>query len=423
MLIRTRLPGAAFCWLLFAPSLAPGAQNEVVSIHDGDFFDGFITNAGRAVLAVGPPGDEAEEQPRSTLMSWSGGKAHAQEIDFVVKRLREAPNGRILAWGYRGPRERLEAGSGWPGDENVLGFRVYRATPTAFRLEREFDVDMQRVDAGFMQVSDDLKVWVEMRDLYPPEAEPWHGGGAIGRQFAIGSMKSGKPRRTIDVELFRAAPLMDDVSAFVILDSDGPVVLASYSTHLFLHRFTDDGGVESRPVDHLRFVVHPAGASLRVIWQQEDQVLWARSGDEWLAFDLWNLAYTFDVPREPFLRRKATGGGPHPTRGFVRLEEDGEGRFRVRHRWQSPRFPDWHEEHLSGWRDKKPREASWRSQPIVSSNGRHFLHLESARSDDGVLATTVQRVGLAPASPPRPPEAKAGEGEAASVKRPKSADG
>lgn len=32
--------------------------------------------------------------------------------------------------------------------------------------------------------------------------------------------------------------------------------------------------------------VRPAGASLRVVWQHEERLLWARSGDEWLAFDL-----------------------------------------------------------------------------------------------------------------------------------------
>lgn len=405
--MRRRFPAAAICSLLLLSAwagLASGAENRVLSLVDGDFLGGFVTDGGRAVVALHPSPDL--EQTRSTLVSWSGGEAHVQEVDFLVKRLREASEGRLLTWGYR--RQ---------DDDHLWGLRVYRVTPNAFKLEREFDLDQEWTGAAWAWASHDLTVWVGMRDLYPPQTRRSQTK-ALGREFAVGSMKTGKARRTIGVELFPASPLEDDVTAFVILDSDGPTVLASYSTHLFLHRFTD-GGVESRPIDHLRAVVHPRGGDLAVVWQEDDQVLWARTGDEWQAYDLWNLAYTFDVPREPFLRRKAGTGRPHPTRGFVEMQEDGDGRFRVRYFWQSPQFPDWREERLSGWqRGKEPLE------PIVSPNGRHFLVVESARSEGGTFSTTARRVelALAPPSLEREEAAPPQDGET-KTRPPESADG
>jgi hypothetical protein len=405
MLMRTRLPAAVFCsFLLVSAWVEPvlGAENKVLSVADGDFLGGFVTDGGRVVVAV-EPSPELEEI-RSTLVSWSGGESHTEEIDFLVKRLRAAPEGRFLVWGYR--RQ---------DDDHLWGLRVYRVAPSGFKLEREFDLDREWTGAAWAWASHDLTVWVGMRDLYPPRTKRWQAK-ALGREFAVGSMKTGKVRRKIGVELFPASPLEQDYVAFVILDSDGPTVLASYSTRLFLHRFSD-GGVESRPIDHLREVVHPRGGDLAVVWQEGDQVLWARSGDEWQAYDLWNLAYTFDVPREPFLRRKAASGRPHPTRGFVGIQEDGDGGFRVRHFWQSPQFPDWKEEHFSGWqRGKKPLE------PIVSPNGRHFLAVESRRSEDGTFSMNARRVELTPAPQPLRQEAARQEhGEAQGP--PKSADG
>lgn len=406
MLMRTRLLGAVFSWLLLLSAWvqpAVGAEDKVLPVVDGDFLGGFVADGGRVVVALRPSPEL--EQVRSTLVSWSGGETHAQEIDFVVKWLREVSDRRFLAWGYR-----------QQGDDRLLGFRVYRVAPTAFKLEREFDLDPKWTGAAVVRVSDDLKVWVGMRDLYPPRTKRWQAK-ALGREFGLGSMKSGTARRTVDVELFPASPLEDDVGAFVILDSDGPTVLASYSTHLFLHRLSD-GGVQSRPIDHLRFVVNRRGGDLDVVWQEGDRVLWARSGDEWQAYDLWSLAYTFDVPQEPFLRRKAASGRPHPTRGFVEMQEDGDGRFRVRHFWQSPQFPDWKKEHLSGWRrGRKPLE------PIVSPDGRHFLAVESGQSEDGAFSTTARRVELTLAPPPLPPEAAPQEYGEAKVRPPKAADG
>ena len=406
MLMRTRFPAVAFCSLLLLSvwvQTAVGSEDKVLSVADGDFLGGFVTDRGRVVAAIRPSPEL--EQVRSTLVSWSGGEAHEQEIDFVVKWLREISDGRFLAWGYREQ-----------GDDRLLGFRVYRVTPTAFKLEREFDLDPMWTDAAVVRVSDDLKVWVGMRDLYPPRTKRSHAK-ALGRDFGLGSMKSGTARRSVGVELFPTSPLEDDVGAFVILDSDGPTVLASYGTHLFLHRLSD-GGVESRPIDHLREVVHPRGGDLAVVWQDDDQVLWARSGDEWQAYDLWNLAYTFDVPREPFLRRKAASGRPHPARGFLEVQEDGDGRFRVRHSWQSPQFPDWKEERLSGWQSgKRPLD------PIVSPNGRHFLAVASGRSEDGTFSTLARRVELTLAPPPLPPEAALQEYGEAKMRSPESADG
>lgn len=139
--MRTRLLGATFCWLLLVPSwaeLALGEENQVLSIADSVFLDGFVTDKGRSVVAVRPPLDE---EVRSTLVSWQGGESFEQEIDFVVKWLQEAPGGRFLAWGFKerpGVRRRPDEGSKDEQGERVLGFRVYRATPTAFELEQQF---------------------------------------------------------------------------------------------------------------------------------------------------------------------------------------------------------------------------------------------------------------------------------------------
>ncbi len=388
--MRTRLPAIVFSSLLFLSGWvqpAAGAEDKVLSFGDMGFLDGFVTDGGRAVVALRPSPEL--ERVRSTLVSWNGGEAHAEEIDFLVKSFRQASEGRFLAWGFR--RQ---------DDEHPWGFRVYRVTPSAFKLEREVDLDPKWMAEGsWAWTSHDLSVWVGMRNLYPQGTERLPAQ-ALGREFAVGSMRTGKAMRTIGVELFPAYPLLHDTVAFVILNSDGPTVLASHSTHLFLHRLSRQG-VESRPIDHLREVVH-SGSDLAVVWQEDDRVLWARSGDEWQAYDLWNLAYTFDVPREPFLRHKTASGRPHPTRGFVEVEEDGVGRFRVRYFWQSPQFPEWKEERLSGWqRGKRPFE------PIVSPGGRHFLAIDSGRSEDGTYSTTARRVELTLAPPPLPPEAAA----------------
>lgn len=114
-------------------------------------------------------------------------------------------------------------------------------------------------------------------------------------------------------------------------------------------------------------------------------MLWARKGDEWLAYDLSNVRYELAVPEVAFLRRSAHGS-PHPIRGFVEVEKDGS-RHRVTHSWQSPRFADWREEHVSEWLNG-PLPAA------VSPNGRHALVLESRGTEEGESAVYARRIGL-----------------------------
>lgn len=414
MLMRTRHAGTALCWHLLALSIvapAVGVDDKSLSIGDGDFIGGFVTNEGRIVVAVRPSPDL--ELVRTTLVSWNGAQAQAQEIDFVVKTVRELAGRRFLVRGYKrfdGGSEAQTARWPWPF---VFGYRVYLATGSGLKLEEEFDLKPEWVEPGSARVAPDLRLWVGMADLFPSGMQG--PGPRVGRRFAIGGVKSGKIRRTVDVEFFPTSPLEHDVTAFRILSSDGPLVLASYGTDLFLFRFTDDG-VETRPVDHLREVVYRNGSDLNVVWQADEDVLWALVGGEWLAFDLRNVAYTFSIPEEPFLRHRASTGRPHPIRGFVEVQKDGARRFRIRHSRQSPQFPDWREENVSNWREGT---VPWR--PLVSSNGRHFLHVESGRSEDGAFTTTAQRVDLAPAPPPQPPETKSQGGEGASVRPPKPA--
>ncbi len=386
-----------FFWLLVTLGAAPAAvaDDNTLQMSRNSFIDAFVTDTGRAVLAIHP--SPAPESPHTTLVSWNGAVARTLEIDLDVKALRELTGDRLMVRGFKradGP-EPDQIRWPWP---LAYGFRVYRVTESGFRLEEEFDLEPEWVEPGWVEVSPDLRLWVGMTDLYPPY-EDRVPPSALGRRFAFGSVKSGRLLRTMDVELFAAAPLEDDVVAFRILGSEGPIVLASYSTSLFLLRFFDEG-VDTVPVDHLRAAVEPSGGDLRVIWQDDENILWALVSNEWLAYDLWNLAYASSVPREPFLRRKAAAGRPHAARGFVEVQERTDGAFRVRHVWQSPQFPDWQEEHLSDWQvGKAPRS------PIVSANGRHLLIVDVSRSEERVDSTMARRIGLTRAPSRLPPEA------------------
>ena len=259
--------------------------------------------------------------------------------------------------------------------------QVYRITGSGLHLERELKLTAEDVEAGMTKLTKDFKTWVRMKNLHR-EAPNAHM--VYGRHFAIGTTKSGKARRSEALELYPATLRDDDIAAFEIVDSEGPILLASYAAHLLLVRF-NDYGVDSWPVDHLRHVVHTHGGALDVVWQAEDRVLWARKGDEWLAYDLWNVRYELAVPEAPFLQRSAHGS-PHPIRGFVEIEKDGS-RHRVKHSWRSPQFENWREEHVSEWREGRLPVA-------VSPNGRHALVLESRSTEEGENVTYALRFGL-----------------------------
>lgn len=345
-----------------------------------------ITDLGHAVVGL----DFPDVRGRMSLMVWKGEEPGMQALDVGGKSLTLLPEGRIGLYGYK-----LVEGVDPYEDSYTYGdaffvHQVYRIKGSRLHLERELRLAPDDVEAGMTRITSDFKTWVRMENL---RRETQRGSRVHGRRFAIETTRSGKTRRSEALELYPANLRDDDTSAFEILDPEGPVLLASYAADLFVVWF-GDYGASSRPVDHLRHVVHPYGGDLDVVWQPEDDVLWARKGSEWLAYDLWNVRYEYAVPEVPFLRRSASGF-PHPIRGFVEIERDGS-RYRVRHSWRSPQFADWREEHVSAWRGG-PLPAA------VSPNGRHALVLESGSTEEGGKVVHARRFGLdlAPALPPR----------------------
>ena len=331
-------------------------------------------------------------------MVWKAESSKVQTLDVGGKQLVLLPDDRIGMYGYK-----LVDGVDPFEDSYTYGdaffvHQVYRLKGSGLHLERELKLAPEDVEAGMTRITRNFKTWVRMKNLH---REAPNGHMVYGRQFAIGTTKSGKARRSEALELYPASLRDDDTSAFEIVDPDGPILLASYAADLLLLRF-HDYGVDSWPVDHLRHVVHPRGGDLDVVWQAEDRVLWARKGDEWLAYDLWNVGYELAVPEAPFLRRSAHGS-PHPIRGFVEIEKDGS-RHRVKHSWRSPQSENWREEHVSEWREG-PHPAA------VSPNGRQALVLESRSTEEGENETYALRFGL-DLAPERPPiEAASAEAE------------
>lgn len=347
-----------------------------------------ITDSGHAVVGL----DSPDVRGRMAVMVWKGGEPRTQALEIGGKRLELLPHDRVLIYGYKlvdgvDPYE-----DSYEHGDAFFVHQVYRIKGSQLHLEREFKISADDVETGFTKVTSDFDTWVRMANLYTRDRKTGRVHGVRGREFTIGRTRSGKARRTETLELYPAILRDDDVTAFEIVDPEGPVLLASYATDLFVIRFLDHG-VQALPVDHLGHVVHPRGSDLDVVWQPEDRVLWARKGDEWLAYDLSNVRYELAVPEVAFLRRSAHGS-PHPTRGFVEVEKDGA-RHRVKHLWQSPQFANWREEYVS----------EWQSGPLpaaVSPNGRHALVLESRRTEGGESSTYARRFGmdLAPVVPP-----------------------
>lgn len=355
-----------------------------------------ITDSGHVVVAL----DSSDVRGRMSVMVWKGGEPRTQTLELGGKWLELLPDDRVLIYGYKLVEGVDPYEDSYEHGDAYFVHQVYRIKGRELHLEREFEVSAVDVETSFTKVTSDFETWVRMANLYTRDRKTGRIRGVRGRHFTTGRTSSGKTRRSEELELYPATLRDDDITAFEIVDPEGPTLLASYGTDLFVVRFHDDG-MQALPVDHLRHVVHPLGSDLDVVWQSEDRVLWARNGDEWLAYDLWNVRYELAVPEAPFLRRSARGS-PHPIRGFVEVENDG-GRHRVKHLWQSPQFANWREEYVSEWRDGPLPVA-------VSPNGRHALVLESRRTDEGEVLRFAHRFGLdfAPVLPP----AEAAQGEA-----------
>lgn len=347
-----------------------------------------ITDSGQAVVGL----DFPDVRGRMSVMVWKGGELLTQTLHVGGKWLWQLPDGRVGLYGYKlvdgvDPYE-----DSYQHGDAFFVHQVYRIKGSELRLEREFEISADDVERGSTKVTRDFKNWVRMANLYTKDRKTGRIYGVRGRHFTVGRTNSEKSRRTEALELYPDVQREHDESAFEIVDPEGPTLLTSYAADLFVVRF-HDSVVHSVPVDHLRHVVHPRGGDLDVVWQAEDRVLWARKGDEWLAYDLSNVRYDLSIPEAPFLRKSAHGS-PHPIRGFVEIERDGN-RHRVKHLWRSPQFANWHEEYVSEWRNGPAPVA-------VSPNGRHALVLESRLAEDGESVKVARRFGLAlaPVLPP-----------------------
>ena len=372
--------------LLLTPIAAAAADGGVVLPPGRVVYSQgcLVTDSGRSIVGLVSPAVRG----RMSMVVWRGGELQTHRLSIEGKRLELLDHDRILIWGYKLVDGVDPYADSYEHGDAIFTHQIYRITGTGLKLVQELEEGSD--ESGWTRIADDLETWVTMKNLRP---DPPGARRVLGRHFAIGSVKSGKTRRTESLELYPASSREHDVTAFEILNPEGPILLASYAADLFLIRF-HDYGVHSLPVDHLRHVVHPRGGDLDVVWQSEDRVLWARKGGEWLAYDLWNVRYELAVPEVPFLRRSAADGSPHPIRGFVQTERDG-GRWRVKHSWRSPQFENWREEHVSEWR-RGPLPVA------VSPNGRHALVLESRTTEEGERVTHARRFGLdlAPMLPP-----------------------
>ncbi len=351
------------------------------SLPNGDVVGTFVSDSGYAIVGVTP----VESWDRMTVLSWRrGGEVVPQDLDIAGKSMSLLHDDKLLIYGHR-----MVEGRGG------LAYRVYRVRANGkLQLESEFDTDGFPAwkEEAWVEVSPDGEVWVAMANLREDGKST-----TSGRHFAFGDLGSGRVRGKLALEYYPAAARLDDVTAFLILESSGPTVLASYAADLFVIRFGDGGGVLSRPVDQLRWVVRPRGGALDVVWQFHERVLWARRGSEWHAYDLWNVGYSLDFPQEPSATQPAEAGRPHPIRGFVEIERNGS-RHRVKHSWQSLRFPDWREEHVSEWRSG--------ALPVaVSPSGRHALVLEKGRTDERAYGTYMRSYALDRANVRPPVEA------------------
>ncbi len=280
---------------------------------------------------------------KSELVLWAGRKArtldvddgHGGEFPIGFRDIRAAP-GRDDTFILRGSM-RVDA-----SDHGAPVQQAYRLKNGRFR--KLWSVDTARWirrREPFIAVSPDGTMWGVVtgrtgRAAYYPDPKQLH--------FAFGGTRSSKVRRR-ETLVFEQWPHRDAEPEFLFLDSDGPVVLAPYADDYYLLRFSDFG-VDSQQVEQLRPAREAYGTSMRLVhWQPGDRILWSINGQDWAAWDLWDLGVS-GFPDEPFLRFEQASGEPHHVRGFVRKTLAG-GRYRVEHLWQSPQIEHLNERHVS----------------------------------------------------------------------------
>lgn len=376
--------------IALVPTVAPCLASDELEIAHGRVFGHFIDDEGRVILGTTHGGSNFQAQ----LVFWTRTEAKTLDVDYGGKFPILFKNIQASAEGgdtfiLRGAMKVDDS------DHGALVQQAYRLKSSG-RLQQLWSNDTSR------WISDGVSI------DFSPDGAMW--GGVSGRlrrvapngkdkqlHFAFGRTKSRTIRRT-ETLTFEQEPHRDAYPDFLFLSSDGPVLLVPYADDYHLLRFTDFGADVQR-IDQLRPVRAAYGASMHiVIWQPEDRVLWGNDGQEWAAWDLWDLALS-GFPDEPFLRLESSSGEPHRVRGFVSKTVTDRG-YRIEHLWQSPRIEHLNERYASDWRPGKPVSVS------VSPNGQYAVALEEVRENkDGEteIRQVLRRFELALELPPPPP--------------------
>ncbi len=376
--------------LAFASSGTPCWASDVLpNLGDGRVFDHFIDDEGNVVLGI----THGRSNFQTRLVLWTGSDTRTLEVDYggdspiLFKDLQAAP-GSSDTFILQGAMKVDDS------DHGAIVYQGYRLT-SGGKLRQLWSIDTSQwiQEEPSIEFSPDGTTWAAMA-LDANE----------GHHFAFGSTRSMKIRRSETLVFDGERPRLQD-SDFLFLSSDGPVLLAPYGDDVYLLRFTDFG-VDSRRVEQLKGVrAAYGGSTLLVRWQPDDRVLWGNDGQEWAAWDLWDLRVS-GFPDEPFHRFESSSGEPHRVRGFVRKTVTDHG-YRVEHLWQSPQVEHLNELHASDWRPGRPISLA------VSPNGRHAVALEEVREEnDGKVEShqVLRRFDLAPGPPP-PPRPTRGEEE------------
>lgn len=296
-----------------------------------------------------------------------------------------------------------------------------------------YEIVRERVD-GSVQLAwrwkgDGDGRWRESRPEFSPDGQLWGdvstlgtGPETSGRVFSFGFAPSNETQLGIPVEF----PELDryfidlDKPQFLILDSDGPLVLASYHNGAYVVRF------DAAAVREFRYLANEvestgwrdnASTQLYLHWQPQERVLWGRgsASPTWYAYDLNDVDLTVAEPVRAFLALTLRGR-PQPQRGFVALVQ-GEGRHRLLHLWFDPR--DGRRDiaiadvrsggaaavaHASEWLTGSAPTAGlhpWDRYSLVSPNGQHAIVIEADPSEAKRLY--ARRLVMTPMNDSDPP--------------------
>ena len=380
---------ASLLALAIAPPPAAFAR-QIIELPHGIVSGGYVEDNGNALLVIQPPRTEPPSDGDSVVMQLSrGGHRETKRIPklhaSLYKRLSE---GRLLLAGVRGPYSR--------GGYGRLVYQIIRVSEgdmVDVLWEWEGDGGGQWREGG-LEFSNDGRIWGHVTTLRV-------GRKVRGRTFRFGS----PPSTEFHYETRIAFPEIDRYQAdvnnppFLILDSDGPLVLAPYHNGAYLVRIDGAAALEFRYLANERESEgwrDNVATQLYFHWQPRERILWGRgSSTPWYAYDLSDVDLSVEKPVRAFLTL-ALEGWPHPTRGFV-TPGRGDGRYRLLHLWFEPKDGRREVEssdlrsraaatevHRSEWIPGLPPGAGPHAQAsssFVSPNGQHAIVIEEDPSE------------------------------------------